>query len=389
MLRIAVLFGICIITGSVRAQDAPPQRPDGWPSRGGALAVQKGQDSLQVMCARGETMQRCAEAAGVLMDRFNAFVPSEPAFRPPAVKVAQPIAAPSAPDVTPTIWLRPSRAIDPTRLPLGNKRIVTDAPRKGYIFTCDPFMYSMRTIIGATRTGPWVNEQAMTYDITRKVFDRGRVEWPGRLSVEARGTGRVIRGNGLPLPGVPTGIFPVPTQDPAYQFDPNPNAIAEQTIAFTVPLEPAFGAAPRCLYKEVGITLDGIQIHTGLDSSGRDENGYELNDTCGGKSQPGGGYHRSVLSDCTPHIREPRVVVGYALDGFPITGPYDADGAELTTANLDECHGTTSEIVWDGRKVNAYHYVLTRDFPYSVSCFKGTPTRYAFPPLPGAPPQLR
>ena len=184
-------------------------------------------------------------------------------------------------------------------------------------------------------------------------------------------------------------MFPVPNQDPAYQYDRNPNAITEQSIRFAVPLHPAFGSVPRCVYKEVGITLDGVQLHTGLDSSGRDENGYELNDTCNGKPQPGGGYHRHALSACTPHIGEPAVVVGYALDGFPITGPFDAAGKEQATADLDECHGTTSEVVWDGRRVSTYHYVLTRDFPYSVACFRGTPTRNAFPPLPGAPPQMR
>ena len=28
-----------------------------------------------------------------------------------------------------------------------------------------------------------------------------------------------------------------------------------------------------------------------------------------------------------------------ALDGFPIYGPNDENGVELTTADLDECHG--------------------------------------------------
>ena len=32
----------------------------------------------------------------------------------------------------------------------------------------------------------------------------------------------------------------------------------------------------------------------------------------------------------------------------------------------------TSEIMLDGKKVSTYHYVMTRDFPYSVGCFKGT-----------------
>ncbi len=292
----------------------------------------------------------------------------------------------SLPDVVPTIWFKPSATVDPTRLPLGNGKMVVDAPRKGYVFACDPFMYSMPSIIGATKVGPWINEKSMTYDATKKVFDLGRIEWNGTFSAVPKGDRRVITSNGLPIAGVPTGTFPVPSQDPAYQFDRNPNAITEQAISFSIPLNPVFGSRPRCVYKEVGITLDGVQLHTGLDSSGRDENAYELNDTCGGKPQPGGGYHRHTLSQCTPHITEWNAVVGYALDGFGITGPFDSDGNELTTDRLDECHGTTSEIIWDGKKINMYHYVLTRDFPYSVSCFKGTPTRSAFPPLPGAPP---
>jgi hypothetical protein len=42
------------------------------------------------------------------------------------------------------------------------------------------------------------------------------------------------------------------------------------------------------------------------------------------------------------------------------------DGRELTSADLDECHGLTSAIEWDGQTVTMYHYVLTRDFPYGV-----------------------
>lgn len=362
--RVFVLLGI---SGAAAAQ-APET---------GAFALQRGGLSMSVICPAGETMRACVEAAEVLLDRLP----------PPAPP--QPLAVGTAPDVEPTIWLQPSPTLDPTRLPLGNGKMSTDLPKKGSLFACDPLMYSMRTVIGATRTGPWINETAGTYDVTRKVFDRGRVEWPGRLSVTIEGDWRVITSNGLPLPGVPTGTFPVPSAHPAYQFDRNPLPILEQSIRFAVPREPSFGPQPRCVYKEVGITLDGVPLHTGLDSSGRDENAYELNDTCSGKPQPGGGYHRHTLSECTPRIREPRAVVGYALDGFAITGPYDADGSELTTDRLDECHGTTSTIVWEGRRVAMYHYVLTRDFPYSVACFRGTPTREAFPRLPGAPPQWR
>ncbi len=46
----------------------------------------------------------------------------------------------SLPDVVPAIWLKRSPTVDPTRLPLGNGRMVVDAPRKGYVFACDPLM---------------------------------------------------------------------------------------------------------------------------------------------------------------------------------------------------------------------------------------------------------
>jgi len=53
----------------------------------------------------------------------------------------------------------------------------------------------------------------------------------------------------------------------------------------------------------------------------------------------------------------------------------DAQGRELTNADLDECHGRASEVLWDGSRVRIYHYVLTREYPYTIGCFRGTPVR--------------
>ena len=66
-------------------------------------------------------------------------------------------------------------------------------------------------------------------------------------------------------------------------------------------------------------------------------------------------------------------VIGFALDGFPITGP--KVGRRTTSSrpsDLDVCHGITSTITLDGEKVETYHYVMTQDFPYSASCFRST-----------------
>jgi hypothetical protein len=287
----------------------------------------------------------------------------------------------------PTIWLEPSSSIDPTALPLADQAYVTDAPKKGFIYVCDALMFQQVGAPGAAQVGSWIDAAAGTYDVTQKIFISGNVFYDdAEFTITLTPDQRQIEANGLPV-DVPTGTFPVAVSDPAYQYDRNPNQVTAQAISFAIPRNPTPQAAPSCVYKEVGITLDGVPLHGPLDSTGRDELAYELQDVCTGGAQPGGGYHRHALSECTPHIHDRVALVGYALDGFGIFSPYDAQGRELTSADLDECHGITSEIPWEGSTVSMYHYVFTRDAPYSIACFRGTPTRNAFPALPGAPPQ--
>lgn len=186
--------------------------------------------------------------------------------------------------------------------------------------------------------------------------------------------------------GIPTGVFPVEKTDPAYEYDPNPNAVQEQEISYSVPLNPVIAEKPSCAELTIGITLDGVRLSSMLDSWGRDEIAHEIQDSCGGVTQPAGNpYHRHALSNCIPHINEKNALVGFAVDGFGIFSPYDENGKELVSADLDLCHGITSPIMWDGKKVNMYHYVLTRDFPYSITCLRGTPTRIPMAPPPFDP----
>ena len=283
-----------------------------------------------------------------------------------------------------SLW-RVQGRIDPTRLPIltdvGNRRLVTSGPEAGYVYACDPNMFSFANIIGARTAGPWIDLVGKTFDMTQKVAVSGAVTWDGAFSVTVAGASRVFRGNGLPV-GATTGVFPIATTDPASQFDGNPNSVEVQDISFSLPAQPTLGDRPSCIGKHVGITLDGIQIDGPLDSSGRDETAYQLSDLCGGRAQPGGLYHRNTISDCAPHMKEPAAQVGYALDGFGIYSMFDAGGTEITSADLDDCHGTTSMVTFDGVEQEMYHYVLTRDWPYSITCFRGTPNYDAFPPLP-------
>jgi hypothetical protein len=124
---------------------------------------------------------------------------------------------------------------------------------------------------------------------------------------------------------------------------------------------------------EVGVMLSGVPLFNAFDAGLRDALAHELQDSCDGHPQGGGVYHYHSLSSCFSDTSIGKVL-GYALDGFPITGAKVAEGKYLTTEDLDVCHGITSEIVIDGKKTVSYHYVMTRDFPYSVSCFRGKPS---------------
>ncbi len=110
-----------------------------------------------------------------------------------------------------------------------------------------------------------------------------------------------------------------------------------------------------------------------MDAQQRDATAHEVQDSCNGHPQSQDVYHYHYLSKCFKDINETHIL-GYAVDGFPITGPEVAPGKYLSSSNLDACHGITSQIIGpNGKAYTTYHYVLTYDFPYSISCFHGTP----------------
>jgi hypothetical protein len=120
--------------------------------------------------------------------------------------------------------------------------------------------------------------------------------------------------------------------------------------------------------------ITGAQLYNALDALGRDAVAHEVLDKCSGHPDPSGTYHYHSLSGCIPdpgmgHSK----LVGYALDGFGIYGLRGSDGKTLTDSDLDACHGHTHVVDWNGKKVSMYHYHMTREYPYSIGCYKGTP----------------
>ncbi len=268
--------------------------------------------------------------------------------------------------------------LDVHHLPLGDGKVASGA-RQGYVMSC---MTAFRGG-GAQHAGPWIHGD--TWDLTGKTTVEGRVTWPdAEFSItrrdDARVVERIVQGNGLPV-GTPTGTFPVARDDPAFLIDRNPNSIRAQNVMLTLPANPQMASAPSCVpMGMIGVALNGVAIYNALDDAGRDAVAHEVQDLCSGHPQMRGEYHYHGPSPCLPGETEPETLIGYALDGFGIYSMYDAGGRELTDADLDACHGRVSSVAWDGEIVSLYHYVLTREYPYTVGCFRGTPA--ATPPHP-------
>lgn len=252
-------------------------------------------------------------------------------------------------------------------LPVGDGKYSSTAASKGTVYVCSNYANNLSQGGGGADTrGPWFTNNNTEYDINKKVHVSGSVPWQSSFSDNVANGTRTIVSNDLPTH--PTGTFPIMSSDAAYAYDRNPNTIKSQSLTYSLSAAPAYGN-PNCMGGQVGVMLTGVALFNAFDAGGRDAGAWEVQDSCSGHPEKTGEYHYHTLSSC---IKDTSVhtVIGFALDGFPITGPRVGTQNILTTSDLDECHGITSQINLDGKSVTMYHYVMTQDFPYSASCFR-------------------
>ncbi len=241
---------------------------------------------------------------------------------------------------------------------------------------------------------PYVDgsNSATVYSSQGSVFEMFTIPTQDVTGFSGQGT-RLFVGNGLP--STQMGTFPVQSGTAAYSYyaalpgGTNPatgetytNAaaigISPYPLISYVPLNPVATGFYPINSLIVGVTLTGAVWHVekANDSSGNYYNPVNAlpTDACFGHPY-NQQYHLHGYSwKCFPNqgTTGQSPVFGFALDGFPITGPRAADGHEMTNDELDICHGVTSEITMpDGTKKTTYHYVLNRQYPYSVGCFRG------------------
>lgn len=265
-----------------------------------------------------------------------------------------------------------SAQTDLTQLPVGEN--LSEAPQVGAVWACQTSF--QQGMAGAQVQGSWFNDDG-TFDTTAKAIVDGQNTWDSEFSITLDGEQRLIAGNGLP--SSVTGNYPTASSDDAYQYDRNPHSITEQNISYILATNPTIADESSCLdMGAIGIMINGTVFFNALDSSGRDAGAWETLDGCAGHPESTGEYHHHDLPDCVVEIggdtgEGHSPLVGYALDGFGLYGHRSEDGETMTNETLDECHGHTHVVEWDGEMIEIYHYHATYEYPYTLGCYRGTP----------------
>jgi len=186
----------------------------------------------------------------------------------------------------------------------------------------------------------------------------------------------VIESQGYP--NHPTAIFP---------NSGNPNTIRVQEFTFRLPLVPQQSdRITRLPMGPIGVALNGVVFFNPFEQGGMNAvEGYSevWLDSCCGHPQQTGVYHYHKYPACVKSPfpddgRRHSPVIGFAFDGYPIHGPYEADGlmakdiegalaGPLAAQPLDSCNGHADP-------VRGYHYHVTPGrFPYIIGGYRGVP----------------
>ena len=276
-------------------------------------------------------------------------------------------------------------------------------PQKNGIYL-GPFFKEVAGVISPLKTSdrPWLNQETNTIDISVIPYVNGNVSATyydpkgSVFSITEDNDHRYFKGNGIP--NTPMGIFPVQEGTSAYPWyaalpgGTNPKTGEEYSSAAAIGVSPyvldlkitkhpKYNEIPQAInYLILGFTFTGTVWHAEVanDASNNWYNPISVlpMDECFAHPYTEQ-YHLHAYSwGCLLNETEkniyPSPLLGYALDGFGIYGPNDKDGNIITNDQLDECHGLTSEVMWEGKMTNIYHYVLNYEYPYSIGAFRGS-----------------
>lgn len=267
------------------------------------------------------------------------------------------------------------------------------APGRGNLYMC-----RLKVLLGHAPPPvsqvdvPWRDGNLLSVAGMEQVAVPGAVPVKHRFKVTTTRTTRTFMGNGMPP--WPIGIFPIPPDSAAYSYysplpalPPYPSAAAIPVkpyhLHLTVPRQPKANRKPTCIDSfSTGVSLDGVTWHAELagvnPTTFVDPNAALPTDNCFGHPWNTQYHIHGYSWKCMTRQGRPgeaSPLLGYAWDGFGVYGPRGPGGKWITNAQLDECHGRTSKVMWEGKMTRIYHYVLNNEYPYSIGCFRGTPVK--------------
>lgn len=249
--------------------------------------------------------------------------------------------------------------------------------------------------VGAHKKGEWFNKDKDgnfdgMYNMDDKtIYVEGEKQLKSeyKQTVSANGQTQTINWNGIPK--TPVADFPIKPGTKAYNYDRNPNEHKTQDLSFSFPTNPKVNTKSTPLTMGIiGVLKDGSTLFAAIDEKGE---GAPANEILGKDERhtAQGGYTHAHFVNPSLWKDDPSGIVGTATDGFSITGPGSGKD-ELFTKDLDANHGKYGRYKNnEGKWVYGYHYVATRDFPYTIGAFAGIPSKVEgyTPPSPpqGAP----
>ena len=186
---------------------------------------------------------------------------------------------------------------------------------------------------------------------------------------------------------------------PNFEFvQTTPTALEELERTYRFPRNPEIASSTTEVpdVGSTGVAINGMAIYAPNEAPSdgyRDPILDELLDYCNGHTGANI-YHFHANPKCLVEDQEGRhsLLLGYALDGFPLLAPYECTDTTCSTVNkvkssyryvggsdnayeaneyvaglgdLDECNGMT-------RPDGSYAYYATDFFPYTYACYKGS-----------------
>jgi hypothetical protein len=182
------------------------------------------------------------------------------------------------------------------------------------------------------------------------------------------------------LPNHPVAAFP----DRARFLDGNPNVIREQRHTWHLPLNPKpnpdRAAAMTAENKRglpmgpIGVAVNGVVFFNPFDHIAEADAVWRL-DRCCGHPGPGSEYHYHKYPACvnTPWADDGdghSPLIGFAFDGFPVYGPYEAKGVLAKDAKDNPLNAYN---LHDDPARGPHYHVTPGKFPHIIGGYWGEP----------------